>query len=110
MSLELGGRSKSILYLTLTKSGLESSHDASETQECSSTIKFRNSPFLKNQSEYLCAVTRFSVPLVEVPTIAATGFTVYEYHTTMESNQIQAAIGAVPGYNGLTMEQKPTPN
>ena len=86
MSLELGGRSKSITYLNLTKSGMESSNDASATENCTVNIKFSNTPLLKDQSQYLCAVSRFSVPLVEVPTIDATGFSVYFYTDETRDN------------------------
>lgn len=79
MSLELGGQSKTIQYLNLSKSGLESENDRAKAETCSQTCKFTNQPFIKDQSEYLCAVTRFSVPLVEVPTIAPTTFTIYQY-------------------------------
>ena len=79
MSLELGGRSKTIQYLNLSKSGMESENDRAKAEVCTQTVKFTNQPFLKDQSEYLAAVTRFSVPLVEVPTISATHFTIYKY-------------------------------
>ena len=90
MSLELGGRSKSIQYLNLTKSGMESSNDISVTETCNVSIKFANKPLLEDQSQYLCAVTRFSVPLVEVPTIDATGFDVYRYTETDEKTWADA--------------------
>ena len=79
MSLELGGQSKTIQYLNLTKSGQEASNDPNATENCSVSVKFHNSPFLEDQSKYLCAVTRFSVPLVEVPTIKETSMDIIRY-------------------------------
>ena len=80
MSLELGGQSKTIQYLNLTKAGRESSNDPNDTENCSVSLKFHNQPFVEDQSKYLCAVTRFSVPLVEVPTIKATSFQIIRHH------------------------------
>ena len=80
MSLELGGQSKTIQYLNLTKAGKEASNDPNETQNCSVSLKFSNQPFVEDQSKYLCAVTRFSVPLVEVPTIKSMTFQVIRHH------------------------------
>ena len=73
MSLELGGKNKKISYLNLQKSGREASND--EEEMCTVTLNF-NTPFLSKQDDYLCAVSRFSVPLTQVPTIAATQFEV----------------------------------
>ena len=58
---------------------MESSNDAAAAETCSQSIRFANQPFLKDQSKYLCAVTRFSVPLVEVPTIDATSFRIQRW-------------------------------
>ena len=101
MSLELGGKSKSIRYLNLTKSGVESSNRKEDTQECMSVIKFRNTPFLEDQSNYLVAVTRFSVPLVEVPTIASTGFTVYHYKKASLDRYLKNTLGGIPGFAAM---------
>ena len=79
MSLELGGKNKSILYLNMVKSGMESSNDPTQDEICTVSSRFANQPFMKDQSKYLCAVTRFSVPLVQVHTIDKTGFDVYTY-------------------------------
>jgi hypothetical protein len=73
MSIELGGTDKNISYLNLQKSGKEASNDEGET--CSVTLNF-NTPWLAKQSDYLCAVTRFSVPLTQVPTIKGMEFEV----------------------------------
>jgi hypothetical protein len=73
MSIELGGTDKNISYLNLTKSGKEASNDEAET--CSVTLNF-NTPWLDKQDDYLCAVTRFSVPLSQVPTIKGMSFEV----------------------------------
>ena len=79
MSLELGGKNKSILYLNMVKSGMESNNDPSQDEFCTVSSRFANTPFLSDQSKYLCAVTRFSVPLMQVHTIADTGFTYFSY-------------------------------
>ena len=79
MSLELGGKGKSITYLNMVKSGEESQNDPAATRFCTVNARYPNTALLDDQSKYLCAVTRFSVPLVEVHTIDATGFDVYGY-------------------------------
>ena len=79
MSLELGGKNKSILYLNMVKSGKEANNDPSQDEICTVSSRFANQPFVSDQSKYLCAVTRFSVPLIQVHTIAKTGFDVYMY-------------------------------
>ena len=73
MSIELGGTDKNISYLNLTKSGKEASND--EAEKCTVTLNF-NTPWLDVQSDYLCAVTRFSVPMSQVPTIKDLSFEV----------------------------------
>ena len=76
MSLELGGKNKKISYLNLQKSGREASND--EEEMCSVTLNF-NTPFLSKQDDYLCAVSRFSVPLTQVPAIASMSFEVFKH-------------------------------
>ena len=80
MSLEIGGRNKSVQYLNMTKCGKESLNDSGAAETCRVTYKTKNTPFLKNQADYLCAVTRFSVPLTEIPIIKqGHSFSVYRY-------------------------------
>ena len=80
MSLEIGGRNKSVQYLNMTKCGKESLNDSGAAETCRVSYKTKNTPFLKNQADYLCAVTRFSVPLTEIPIIKqGHDFTVYKY-------------------------------
>ena len=97
MSLELGGKDKSILYLNLIKSGEESLNDPSVTHKCTVTANFAQclKPFVQDQSKYLCAVTRFSVPLIEVPIINPTYFDVYQYEDA-EFDQWQTTAGLAP--------------
>ena len=80
MSLEIGGRNKSVQYLNMTKCGKESLNDSGAAETCRVSYKTKNTPFLKNQADYLCAVTRFSVPLTEIPIIKqGHSFTVFKY-------------------------------
>ena len=82
MSLELGGRNKSVKYLNLTKSGKESFNDPKQAETCSITYRTFNNPFLENQADHLCAVTRFSVPLTELPIIDQQTFEVWRFRTS----------------------------
>ena len=81
MSLELGGRNKSVKYLNLTKVGKESVNDKGAAETCSVTYRTFNNPFLENQADHLCAVTRFSVPLTEIPIIDTQTFEVWRFRT-----------------------------
>ena len=89
MSLELGGTNKNISYLNLQKSGEEADNDPAQEQHCSVSIKFRT-PFLAKQDEYLCAVTRFSVPLSQVPSIKGMRFEVKRHMTDMSATGLNA--------------------
>ena len=99
MSLELGGKNKSILYLNMVKSGMESNNDPTQDEVCTVSSRFANTPFVKDQSKYLCAVTRFSVPLQQVHTIDATGFYYFQY----EDDDIQHVAQK---YAGFGFEEK----
>ena len=66
-SVEIGTPSKSIVYLNLSKSGIEHSNDA--TEYCSVTMSFQDFPLVDKQSDYICAVTRFCVPLQQIPIV-----------------------------------------
>ena len=81
MSLELGGRNKSVKYLNLTKVGKETINDKHEAETCNVTYKTTNNPFLKNQGDYMCAMTRFSVPLTEVPIIDTHTFSIWKFRS-----------------------------
>ena len=99
MSLELGGKDKSILYLNLIKSGEESLNDPVATHKCTVSANFAQclKPFVQDQSKYLCAVTRFSVPLVEVPIINPTHFDIYQYEDAeFEAWRVAQGLPVIP--------------
>jgi len=89
MSLELGGKNKKISYLNLQKSGREASND--EEEMCAVTLNF-NTPFLAKQDDYLCAVSRFSVPLTQVPSIDAMAFEVRRHEQEITTDGSLAPI------------------
>ena len=93
MSIQLGGTGKNISYLNLQKSGEEADNDPSSEQNCSVSLKF-NTPFLAKQDEYLCAVTRFSVPLTQVPTIKDMGFEVRRHTPAGDDDKDQDRFDA----------------
>ena len=99
MSISLGGTDKIVSYLNLTKSGREASND--ESDHCSVTLNF-NTPFLAKQSDYLCAVTRFSVPLTQVATIKGMSFEVFHV-------DIDGQDDPVYGQDG-TLDMQPIPS
>ena len=81
MSVELGDDDKNIVYVNMSKSGVETENSAATAQTCTVTIDFNDSAILEKENAYLVAVSRFSVPLSQVPIINATGFSVYRYPT-----------------------------
>ena len=85
MSIELGG--KNITYLNLSQTGRESDNNGPTDQTCSVKLDFRDSPLLDKQDDYICAVTRFSIPLSEIPTINQCSFTIYKYNSNTMYNQ-----------------------
>ena len=92
MSLELGGPDKNIIYLNLTKAGTESTNSADVTEDCSVTIKFQPRPLMDNQEDYLCAVTRFTVPLTEVPTILPKRFYIFKCPNDVDAGNVIAGL------------------
>ena len=93
MSLELGGKNKKISYLNLQKSGREASND--EEEMCTVTLNF-NTPFLAKQDDYLCAVSRFSVPLTQVPAIDRMSFEVRRHLPNAFSGQLDYDGAGLP--------------
>ena len=77
MSIELAG--KNITYLNLSKTGRESDNAGPTDQTCTVKLDFRDSALLDKQDDYICAVTRFSIPLSEIPTILKCSFKIYTY-------------------------------
>ena len=81
MSVELGVPNRRITYLNVSKTGKEHIGDFSEF--CTSTVDFRDSPLLSKMDDNICCVTRFQVPVNQMPRIDAKGFTIYRYPHAM---------------------------
>ena len=130
-SVEIGTPSKSIVYLNLSKSGIEHSNDA--TEYCSVTMSFQDFPLVDKQSDYICAVTRFCVPLQQIPIVTqktlriwgalgpgalpnnAAGFAAYEAAGAgllylMSTVEIPAAFTTYEFLNNIRLALRDAPN
>ena len=67
-SIEVGQPNKHLSYLNLSKTGLTYKNEGHQ-DFCEITMDFANSPWLQKQSDYLMSISRFTVPLHEVPII-----------------------------------------
>ena len=77
MSVELSNRS--VIYLNLSKTGKEHDNGGPTQQHCSVNLSFRDVPLLDDQSDFVCAISRFQCPLSEIPTIQECSFSLYKY-------------------------------
>ena len=64
MSVEIGSQNKSIQYVSVFK------ESRSDDEFCSTDDRW-SVPQLNNQADYLCAVSRFEVPMNRVPIVKA---------------------------------------
>jgi len=96
MSVELGTEDKNVIYLNLNKSGQESSNNPNDTQYCTVSLHMNDVPLISRQDKYIVALTRFSVPLTEIPIIFQTSFEIYKWVDNAEQG-----VHKMPRVNGV---------
>ena len=112
MSTELALPNKNIVYLNFQKSGTETENGGSSTEHCSVSIDFQDSPILDQQDRFIASVTRFSVPVSQIPITEETGFGVYRYQEPQTQAEKITKINEIcrPDAQGVIYENRNSNN